>query len=41
MSTRSSVGMEAGVESCARQRTPWTVSRKLSASLVDEAVTGK
>src|SRR5512133_3712200 len=39
--TASTAGAEAGVDSCARQRTPCTVSKKFSASLVDAAVTGK
>src|SRR5215831_10084258 len=35
------LGFEDGVDSCARQRTPCTVSRKFRASVGDEAVTGK
>ena len=39
--TLSTLGVVAGVASCARQRMPCTVSRKLRASLGEESVTGK
>src|ERR1051325_8622701 len=39
--TLSRLGEEPGVDSRACQRTPWTVSRKFSASLEAAVVTGK